>query len=268
MRWIFFSLIFLNILFAGWQVSNLLADKGGQVESVVPLGVSTVPRITLLEEDKVKLKAVKSKPKKVTKPEPVKLGAQSVKESLESISLEDNALEDKVLEFDQVSLFVEVEKQGRCVVFGPFSDNDQHAKFIGSLKNSGIDSFGYEENVRKVSLFSVIVSPQASFEAADLLVDKLKAKQIDSSLITDGELLNGLSLGEFKNKDDAAKQVVRLTELDVVANIINKSESYADFWVKLNQQESSETSKDLLKSLQDSFPNAQRHEKVSKPVAS
>jgi hypothetical protein len=245
MRWIFFSLLFLNIAFAGWQGFLWFGQNSRLVESeTVPGQDIGVPgAVRMLDEDRGSAR-LKPKPSKQKKKPAVRGTSQ------DSFEVGDN--------FAAKNL-------DACYAFGPFGDVMESNKLTNYFEAKGIGSHLFEhKSVRKM----IYLEPQSSQEAAEKLVVTLRALQIKSSLIEEGDLLNGISLGLFDNNDEIEVLTARLAALDMEVNKIEKSESYIEYWVVLQKQDSDIVDETLLNAVTNSFPRAQSSEKVCKPVAS
>lgn len=124
-----------------------------------------------------------------------------------------------------------------CYVAGPYLDelNARHAKaraaalgFSGRLKALDVNSDQAGE-------YWVHVPPLGSRIEAMEVLSELQQRQIDSYIITQGELAEGISLGLFRNKKSAQQLSKRIRKFGINVSIQTINQSQREFWVEINQ---------------------------------
>lgn len=260
MRWIFFSLVFLNIAFAGWQGFLWFDQSTKPVKSEAVSNQQTdVPGIVrLLDEDKDSARL---------KPKAAKQNSKAAVKDSDQAAFEGDG-KAAIREASITLVGTSAKELDGCPAFGPFGDVNESEKLINYFEAKGIASHLFEhKSVEGPSLW-LYVRPQSSQEAAQKLVATLRELQIKSSVIKEGDLLNGLSLGFFDNNDEIEVLTARLSALDMEVNKIDKSKSYIEYWVVLRPEEGGTVNEMLLNDVASTFPRSQRSEKVCKAVAS
>jgi hypothetical protein len=88
-----------------------------------------------------------------------------------------------------------------CHMIGPFAEQISARQVRDRLRALDIAVELYEMQVPQRIDYWVHLSPRATRKAAVELLRELQAKGIDSFLITEGELTNGISLGFFSREE-------------------------------------------------------------------
>jgi len=257
MRWLFLFVLSLNLAYFAWQLS-----KTSSVDYANVPALKNVAPIILLSElkakDTTKL-AEKSSLQQISlhadnaAAEKSSVSEESEEQLVENDLTENNAGKDKVpaatptlkdvVVKEAVQPKVEevatVEKtleatlpQPRCYTLGPFRDLDKLRALTREIKSyvKNADFRGNEENEQ--ALYWVYLNPEKTQKKAIAVGRRLKAKKIkDFYVIRDGDKINGLSLGHFRNKAGAyglAKKVKKLG-FDVTVEPIFKT--YTVYWL-------------------------------------
>ncbi len=79
----------------------------------------------------------------------------------------------------------------------------------------------------------VYLPPLASRQASLRQLRELQARRIDSYIITQGELANGISLGIFPRSDSAGSVMQRLREVGYEPQMRELSRAHRSFWVRV-----------------------------------
>ena len=256
MRWLFLFVFSLNLAYIAWEIS-----RSPSVDYADVPALKNVQPIVLLSE----VKQQKSEP---VRAEQVKEGAviaenataDSLAEKLEEAgSLAANSQQgtDKAEQVapevieqtppaeDSKAGVAVVQKvpekkvataalaqDSGCYTLGPFRDLDKLRGLTREIKSYVVatDFRGREE--REQTLYWVFIKPEKSHSKAVATGKRLKAKKIrDFYVISDGEKINGLSLGRFRNKAGAyglAKKVRNLG-FDVIVEPVFKT--YTIYWL-------------------------------------
>ena len=179
MRWIVFILAFANIGYFAWSVFQQ-SHSGYQVVSEQ---ARTLPksgrRLVLVSESDNR-----------------------------RMQVEETGAENKVNDAGQSP--ADREKQGSkyCIALGPFADSESVDQVQQRLFSIGISSRERaDQNMQAVDHW-VHIPPLSSRDSAIRLLRELQAQSIDSFVITQGELTNGISLGLF-SKVSSANDVSR-----------------------------------------------------------
>lgn len=112
------------------------------------------------------------------------------------------------------------------------------------------------------------LAPLASRQASLRQLKELQARKIDSYIITQGDLENGISLGIFSSSDSAESALRRVREAGYKAVIRELPRAHRDYWVRVSPESRRLIDDALMARLVHSFPGLGYQEKNCKGVAS
>ncbi len=101
----------------------------------------------------------------------------------------------------------------------------------------------------------VYLPPLVSRQASLRQLRELQSRNIDSYIITVGDLSNGISLGIFSRRDSAESVVKRLQLVDYVALIRELPRTHRRYWVVVAGAGQRQLTSELLGELVEIFPN-------------
>jgi len=84
--------------------------------------------------------------------------------------------------------------------------------------------------------FWVYLPPLASRQASLRQLRELQARKIDSYIITQGDLANGISLGIFPRSDSAQSVMQRLRDAGYAPSLRELTRAHRSFWVRISPQ--------------------------------
>lgn len=225
-RWVGLCLFFLNISYFVWVV----AIKEGDSDQVndVELDVGGAGTLMLLSERPVQEEVKEALDSELLAQDPnageipseqLELGKNSLA-SLEAAAGPKVALE---------SMFSEVS----CPSLGPFSNEKEMGEFNKKLTQSGLHAVARVASTPDSRKYRVYLSPYSDKLAAIGALKKLRAKKIDSYIMTGDELENAISLGIFSQPDSAENLVARMNSFGYPAKM--KAEVYTKevYWLDL-----------------------------------
>ena len=120
----------------------------------------------------------------------------------------------------------------RCFTLGPFRDLDKLRGLTREIKSyvTEADFRGKEE--RGQAIYWVYLSPEKSRKEAIATGKQLKSKKIkDFYIIRDGDKVNGISLGHFRNKAGAYGLAKKVTQLGFDVNVEPIFKTYTIYWL-------------------------------------
>lgn len=154
-----------------------------------------------------------------------------------------------------------------CGLLGPFNDVITAKQFRYRLSTVELAGSIKKELVPGDTIYWVYIEPRSSRKEALALLRELQAKKIDSFVITEGELKNGLSLGFFKQKKSAKRiQNERIKE-GYRAKLKIKQKTREQYWVVLQPDQLPKLSDSLLKELSKDFQILQNRKNLCEQVA-
>lgn len=135
-----------------------------------------------------------------------------------------------------VSADVAASEAAVCLFLGSFED-EARARVV----EQRLLSLDIQADVRSVDAaagveYWVYLPPLASRQASLRQLRELQARRIDSYIITQGELANGISLGIFPRNDSANSVMQRLRNVGYEPQIRELSRAHRSFWVRVAPQ--------------------------------
>lgn len=121
-----------------------------------------------------------------------------------------------------------------CELLGPFVDEGQGEGILAKLRQTGVEAEISGMDVPGPSDYWVYHPPLSSRRAALRKLAEFQSKGIDSFVITQGALVNGVSLGLFTQKRSADDLVSQIQRLGYPAQIQEVYRSRREFWIEAN----------------------------------
>jgi hypothetical protein len=115
--------------------------------------------------------------------------------------------------------------------------------------------------------FWVYLAPLASRQASLRQLKELQARKIDSYIISQGDLVNGISLGIFPRNDSAQSVMQRLREAGYEPLLRELARAHRNYWVKIAPRSQVLLSDDLLGRLAKDFLGLEHQLKPCEGVA-
>lgn len=100
----------------------------------------------------------------------------------------------------------------QCLSVGPFASEVTLAQWQQRLLSHGVSSVVRAEQSSAAKDYWVHIPPLPSTDGAMRLLRELQAQRIDSFVITQGDLANGISLGLFAHRETALSVMSRLKD--------------------------------------------------------
>jgi cell division septation protein DedD len=150
-------------------------------------------------------------------------------------------------------------EQSVCLFLGNFEVRDTAETLRQRLAGLDVDSEIQEVDAVSGVDFWVYLPPLASRSASLRQLKELQARQIDSFVIAEGDLENGISLGIFPRYESAESVMDRLSAAGYEPSLRKLSRSQRSFWVRVEPGHERIIDDGLLASLAASFSEL-RHE--------
>lgn len=193
MRWIFITLVTLNLLVLAYFWQNRQPEAAASAPVAVEVGGKGKPLVLVRE---------------LAEPLPVAAKTATL-----------------------------VARAQLCYNAGPFND-EQDAKNLLARANA-LSFTGHLNSITTVAdkpaEYWVYVTPRVSRAEALRTLRELQQRKLDSYIITQGELAEGVSLGLFRNKESAysLQKQVRNYGLPAEVRVIN--DSVNEYWVEIKE---------------------------------
>jgi cell division septation protein DedD len=162
----------------------------------------------------------------------------------------------------------------------PSSTADETCLFLGSFQGEDaarqieqrLIALDIEAQVRAVDAaagldYWVYLAPLASRQASLRQLKELQARKIDSYIITQGDLANGISLGIFPRSDSAESVIQRLRDAGYEPMLRELPRAQRSFWVRVAPA-SRRLADDVLQQLAADFKDLQHQIMPCESVAS
>ena len=114
----------------------------------------------------------------------------------------------------------------------------------------------------------VYLPPLASRQASLRQLRELQARKIDSYIITEGDLANGISLGIFPRSDSAQSVMQRLRDAGYEPSLRELTRAHRSFWVRVSPQSRRLADDSLLQRLAFDFKGLEQQLMPCEGVAS
>ena len=112
------------------------------------------------------------------------------------------------------------------------------------------------------------IPPLATRKLALKKLRELQAKKIDSFLVTEGELANGISLGFFTNKSRAEAVYKQRKAQGYEPEIKQVPRSHVEIWLVSSQAEGEKISDKLWKTIKEGNSDLERRKNYCNTIAS
>lgn len=170
-------------------------------------------------------------------------------------------------EAERRSQFLVAAEDATCLFLGGFDDESLAAALRQRLLSLDIASSLQGIDLTAGVDYWVYLPPLVSRQASLRQLRELQSRNIDSYIITVGDLSNGISLGIFSRKDSAESVVSRLLELDYRAAIRELPRAHRKYWVRVESQSRHHLDGQLLLSMVRDFSGLQHRQMPCASVA-
>ncbi|MBA1261533.1 SPOR domain-containing protein [Stutzerimonas stutzeri] len=154
-----------------------------------------------------------------------------------------------------------------CLFLGGFDDESLAVALRQRLLSLDIASTLQGIDATSGVDYWVYLPPLVSRQASLRQLRELQSRNIDSYIITVGDLSNGISLGIFSRKDSAESVVGRLQGLDYSALIRELPRAHRKYWVRVESQSRHHVDDQLLLAMVRDFSDLQRRQMPCASVA-
>jgi len=156
---------------------------------------------------------------------------------------------------EQVDVVEEIEAV--CLFLGGF-EREEAARAV----EQRLISLDIQSQVQSIDAaagldYWVYLAPLASRQASLRQLKELQARKIDSYIITQGDLANGISLGIFPRSDSAESVMQRLREAGYEPVLRELSRAHRSYWVRIAPESRRLADDPLLQSLAQDFNGLQ-----------
>ncbi len=158
--------------------------------------------------------------------------------------------------------------QAVCLFLGSFEREDDARALEQRLLSLDIESTVQSVDAAVGVDYWVYLIPLASRQASLRQLKELQARKIDSYIIGQGDLANGISLGIFPRSDSAESVMQRLREAGYEPMLRELSRAHRAFWVRISPASRRLASDVLLEGLARDFERLEHQLMPCEGVAS
>jgi cell division septation protein DedD len=155
-----------------------------------------------------------------------------------------------------------------CLFLGSFEVAAEAASVEQRLLSLDIQSRVQSMDAAAGVDYWVYLPPLASRQASLRQLRELQARKIDSYIITQGDLANGISLGIFPRSDSAASVMQRLRDAGYEPSLRELTRAHRSFWVRISPESRRLADDALLQRLAFDFKGLQHQLMPCEGVAS
>ncbi|MCP3909154.1 MAG: SPOR domain-containing protein [Oceanicoccus sp.] len=245
MRWIFIVLLMCNGIYFLWQNYLLQGDIPGAMAKPVAGGFAEVGLVLLAEVEGIPLAQTDT-----AEPEARPEAAVPLAENTDPSALPEPA------------------DPGICWQIGPFKEEVSGKQVVSRLASLDITLQLEALEIPGKPDYWVHLPPQVSRKAAIKLLRELQAKKIDSFLITEGELANGISLGFFTEEARANRVFEQRIKQGYGAQIKVVPRMYTELWAVFDAGEYGKFSDALWEAIKEGNKGLERRKNYCDKIAS
>lgn len=154
---------------------------------------------------------------------------------------------------EAVSMATETKAVPNCLVLGGFESVERARELEQRLLSLDIGARVVSIDASLGSDHWVFIPPLASQQASLRMLRELQARKIDSYLIAEGELANGILLGVFPQVDAAVGVAERLRAAGYEPQVRELPRIYQEYWVRIARKSQRLVDDDLLARLSGDF---------------
>ncbi|NWL78538.1 sporulation protein [Pseudomonas taiwanensis] len=140
-----------------------------------------------------------------------------------------------------------------CLFLGGFEREEQAREVEQRLTSLDVRSTVQPVDAAAGTDYWVYLAPLASREASLRQLKELQARKIDSYIVTQGDLVNGISLGIFPRMDSAESVMQRLRDAGYEPFMRELARAHRDYWVRIAPESRRLVDDPLLEQLSRDF---------------
>ncbi len=158
----------------------------------------------------------------------------------------------------------------KCTLLGPIEEVQHGEQIVERLMALGIEAGVEEIDISAESEYWVIIPSFETKKEALQTIRELQGKDIESFLITKGDMANSVSLGLYSSEENAEKRKEEMTLHGYNVEVRVKARVYKENWVALHSEEAAKLNDAVWLGIQEDFPNLDKRPSFceAEPVAS
>lgn len=154
----------------------------------------------------------------------------------------------------------------QCLALGPFKSSEAADQVQQRLFSLGVSSRERVEMNNQIADYWVHIPPLSSRDSAIRLLRELQAQNIDSFVISEGELANGISLGLFSKEESAKKVSRRIMAAGYNVEIKSLSRVPERWWLEMDAKEEDKLDSVFWSELEKRIPDIKKTKNICEGV--
>jgi len=232
MRWLFILLLFVNVLYFGWEFNHQIKIDNKHAET--PLRISSgAQRLKLLRESE-SLPVVRGLEEGENNDINFVVQGEDASDNKENTVFE--SADELVTDLPEMNIPSLPLSSGKsfCYTFGPVAEERLALELEGWFKSRRADTVLRHTDEKGKRLFWIYLSPQESRTVALNIIENLKQKGVsDYRLIGRGNLQNAISLGLFSSQAAVNQRLQELKKKGYKPVVIPYDDGKRVYWVDI-----------------------------------
>ena len=240
MRWVFILLLLCNGIYFVWQ--SYLQPNASPGAKAVPVQQAAQSLVLLSESPEVS-------------------GQPAVDGDAQPAMLADSAEPFPSEQAEPVASNI-------CWLIGPFKEAVSSRQLVSRMSAQAIDLEFQQIEIEDAPKFWVHLAPLDSRKAAIKLLRELQNQKIDSFLVTEGELTNGISLGLFSQQKSAERVALQREKQGYKPLIKEVPRTRIESWALFDGRKYGSFSESLWDKVREGNAGLERHKNYCDKIAS
>ena len=232
MRWTVFSLLLFNVIFLLWNWLEYSHSKKVEALNISVEGAH-------VEMPGAKVVLLRERAARIEQASVVAVIDEATAAAAEPIGVPPAA--------GEVASGDPVDRQ--CLLLGPYPDPQAARALLDRLSSLQIEAKYAAVEVAGEPDYWVYLRPEPTKELAAAKLRELQEKKIDSFIIPQGEIANGISLGVFDKQENAEKRRQAIVEMGYSPQLRVNPRNYLENWVVIYPEHSALFSPELYNQL-------------------
>ncbi len=167
----------------------------------------------------------------------------------------------------QPKIIEQVEQKPLCTRLGPFIKRSASNIVVKQLELLDVDAGVEIEDTKISSAFQVVIPPLGSRTEARSLFEDLKSKSIDSFVIRDGALENGISLGMYTRIESAEARKKDMDVKGYASEIVPVLKDAKQYWLHISPADAEKITQDQWAKILKANATIKKQENECKTLA-
>jgi ribosomal protein S8 len=136
-----------------------------------------------------------------------------------------------------------------CQLIGPFAELLHAEYLVERLTGLEVQAFVRNIEIADGINYWVYLKPEMSEKEALRRLYEIQAKSIESYIISSGELVNGISFGQYSGSKEAQDKIEKIKREGYQAEVKEIAKNHGEIWVEIKEKSEAKISKDAWSEL-------------------